>query len=120
MDLVGPLATAQGNCKFAVVAIDYFTKWIEALVWLWGNDTWGNKKWKIKSAKEIEASSDNEKIDTDMIELDILQAVENLDKYQQETRKWRDRKVVKKEIKVGDLVIKKRKNWKNLGKLQET
>jgi ribonuclease HI len=30
MDLVGPLPTAQGNCKFAVVVVDYFTKWVEA------------------------------------------------------------------------------------------
>jgi transposase InsO family protein len=30
MDLVGPLPTAQGNCKFAVAAVDYFTKWVEA------------------------------------------------------------------------------------------
>jgi hypothetical protein len=30
MDIVGPLPTAQGNFKFAVVAIEYFTKWIEA------------------------------------------------------------------------------------------
>jgi hypothetical protein len=30
MDLVGPLPTAQGNYKYAVVAIEYFTKWVEA------------------------------------------------------------------------------------------
>jgi hypothetical protein len=30
MDIVGPLPTAQGNFKFAVVTIEYFTKWIEA------------------------------------------------------------------------------------------
>jgi hypothetical protein len=30
MDLVGPLPTAQGNCRFAVVAVDYFTKWVGA------------------------------------------------------------------------------------------
>jgi hypothetical protein len=30
MDLVGPLPTAQGNCKFADLAVDYFTKWVEA------------------------------------------------------------------------------------------
>jgi hypothetical protein len=30
MDLVGPLPTAQGNCLFATVAVDYFTKWVEA------------------------------------------------------------------------------------------
>jgi hypothetical protein len=29
MDLVGPLPTAQGNCRFAAVAVDYFTKWVE-------------------------------------------------------------------------------------------
>jgi hypothetical protein len=30
MDLVGPLPTTQGNCKFAIVVVDYFTKWVEA------------------------------------------------------------------------------------------
>ena len=30
IDLVGPLPTAQGNCKYAVVAVEYFTKWAEA------------------------------------------------------------------------------------------
>jgi hypothetical protein len=29
MDLIGPLPIAQGNCKFAAVAVDYFTKWVE-------------------------------------------------------------------------------------------
>jgi hypothetical protein len=29
MDIIGPLPTAQGNFKFAVVAIEYFTKCIE-------------------------------------------------------------------------------------------
>jgi hypothetical protein len=30
MDVVGPLPISQGNCKFAAVAVDYFTKWVEA------------------------------------------------------------------------------------------
>jgi hypothetical protein len=30
MDLVGPLPMAQGNCRFVAVAVDYFTKWVEA------------------------------------------------------------------------------------------
>jgi hypothetical protein len=30
LDIVGPLPTAQGNLKFAFVAVEYFTKWIEA------------------------------------------------------------------------------------------
>jgi len=30
MDLVGPLPTAHGNYKYEVVAVEYFTKWVEA------------------------------------------------------------------------------------------
>jgi transposase InsO family protein len=30
MDIVGPLPTTQGNFMFAVVTVEYFTKWIEA------------------------------------------------------------------------------------------
>jgi hypothetical protein len=30
IDIVGPLTTAQGNYKFVVVAVEYFTMWIEA------------------------------------------------------------------------------------------
>jgi hypothetical protein len=29
IDIMGPLTTAQGNYKYAVVAVQYFTKWIE-------------------------------------------------------------------------------------------
>ena len=54
----------------------------------------------------------------DLIELDILQASENLEKYQQETTKWRDKKIVKKNIAVGDWVLKRKPNAKTSGKLQ--
>ncbi|XP_027357465.1 uncharacterized protein LOC113866866 [Abrus precatorius] len=30
MDLLGPFPLAKGQCKFLLVAVDYFTKWIEA------------------------------------------------------------------------------------------
>ena len=30
IDLVGPLPTGRGQTKFTIVAIDYFTKWVEA------------------------------------------------------------------------------------------
>jgi hypothetical protein len=30
IDIVGPLTTAQGNYKFVVVVVEYFTKWVEA------------------------------------------------------------------------------------------
>ncbi|KAG8051157.1 hypothetical protein GUJ93_ZPchr0009g800 [Zizania palustris] len=30
MDLIGPFPMAKGSLKFAVVAIEYFSKWVEA------------------------------------------------------------------------------------------
>nr|KYP33710.1 Transposon Ty3-I Gag-Pol polyprotein [Cajanus cajan] len=30
MDILGPFPLAKGQCKFLLVAVDYFTKWIEA------------------------------------------------------------------------------------------
>jgi hypothetical protein len=48
---------------------------------------------------QIEAIPSSNK---DLMELDILQASENLEKYQQETTKWRDKKVMKKNIIVRD------------------
>ncbi|GKB29233.1 reverse transcriptase domain-containing protein [Tanacetum coccineum] len=30
MDILGPLTPARGGAKFVIIAIDYFTKWIEA------------------------------------------------------------------------------------------
>ena len=30
IDILGPLPLSRGQCKFIVVAIDYFTKWAEA------------------------------------------------------------------------------------------
>lgn len=29
MDLLGPFPLAKGQCKYLLVAVDYFTKWIE-------------------------------------------------------------------------------------------
>jgi hypothetical protein len=59
------------------------------------------------------------KVEKAMIELMILEAAENIDKYQKETKIWKDKKVVRKDIKTGDLVLKRKKNWENPGKLQE-
>ncbi|KAK0587253.1 hypothetical protein LWI29_019922 [Acer saccharum] len=30
IDLIGPMPTATGGAKHAIVAVDYFTKWVEA------------------------------------------------------------------------------------------
>jgi hypothetical protein len=55
-----------------------------------------------------------------MIELTILEAAENIEKYQKETKAWRDKKVVRKDIRTSDLVLQRKKNSENPGKLHES
>jgi hypothetical protein len=30
MDIMGPMPPAQGNLRYVIVAVEYFSKWIEA------------------------------------------------------------------------------------------
>ena len=53
-----------------------------------------------------------------MIECTRLEAVENITKYQNQTRKLRDNKVIRKIIQDGDLVLRRRPNAENIEKLQ--
>ena len=57
-------------------------------------------------------------IEADLTELDILQASENLEAYQEETRKWRNKKVVNRKIAEGDWVLRRKPNAETIGKLQ--
>jgi hypothetical protein len=54
----------------------------------------------------------------DTIEGTRVQVVENINKYQAETIKWRDRKVWLKNIKPGHLVLRRVANADTVGKLQ--
>ena len=47
-----------------------------------------------------------------------MEAVENIAKYQDQTKKWRDSKVIRKTIQDGDLVLRRKPNAKNDRKLQ--
>jgi hypothetical protein len=49
---------------------------------------------------------DNEKVSKDAIEESRLEAIEHIRKYQEETIKWRDRKVKLKSIVPGHLVLR--------------
>jgi hypothetical protein len=79
-----------------------------------------NERMRVLKGKEIEEI--DKKVEKDMIELTILEAALNIEKYQKETKAWRDKKVVRKDIKTGDLVLKRKKNGRtqenfmNLGK----
>jgi hypothetical protein len=77
-----------------------------------------NESLRVLKAKEIKEA--DMKVEKDMIELTILEASDNIEKYQKETKVWKDKKIVRKNIKSGDLVLKRKKNWENPGKLQES
>ena len=47
-----------------------------------------------------------------------MQAIENLNKYQEETRKWRDKKISVKNFVPGDLVLRRLGNASSVEKLQ--
>ena len=62
--------------------------------------------------------AEDEEYSKETIEGTRLEAVENVTKYQVQTKKWRDSKVIKKIIQDGDLVLRRRPNAENVGKLQ--
>jgi hypothetical protein len=76
-----------------------------------------NESMTVQKARGIEEV--DTKVEEGMIELTILEAAENIEKYKKETKAWKDRKVVRKDINTSDLVLKRKKNWENPGKLQE-
>jgi hypothetical protein len=62
-----------------------------------------NERMRVLEGKEIQEV--DQKVEKNMIELTILKAAENIEKYQKETKTRKDRKVVRKDIKTGDLVL---------------
>jgi hypothetical protein len=72
-----------------------------------------NESMRVLKAKEIQEV--DQKVEKDMIELTILEPAENIEKYRKETKAWKDKKVVRKDIKTGDLVLKRKKNWETRG-----
>ena len=53
----------------------------------------------------------------DMIEAGKVQAAINLGKYQEETRRWKNKKVKPRDIKEGDLVLRRTPKAKQKGKM---
>ena len=62
--------------------------------------------------------AENEEYSKETTEGTRLEAVENIAKYQDQTKKWRDSQVVRKLVRDGDLVLRRKPNTTNAGKLQ--
>ena len=71
----------------------------------------------IRTTTSVEDEADYQTT-KDTTEGTRLQAIEHINKYQTETIRWRDRKVRLKNIKLGDLVLRRVANPDTVGKLQ--
>jgi hypothetical protein len=87
---------------------------------LFGDEAVTPEEAKVGSIRTVASveDKDNYSVAKDTIEGTRLQAVENINKYQAKTIKWRDRKVRLKNIKPGHLVLRRVANPDTLGKLQ--
>src|SRR5688572_14143895 len=87
---------------------------------MFGDEAITPEEAKTGSIRTVASAEDgaNCSMAKDAIEGIRLQAVENINKYQAETIKWRDRKVRLKNIKPGHLVLRRVANPDTVGKLQ--
>ena len=89
---------------------------------LFGDEAITPEEAKAGSIRTVASAEGEDAVDhsveKDAIEGIRLQAVENINKYQAETIKWRDRKVRLKNIEPGHLVLRRVANPETVGKLQ--
>ena len=86
---------------------------------LYGEEAMLPEEVKHKSLRAMKhALIADEEYSKETIEGTRMEAVENITKYQEQTRKWRDTHVVRKRIQDGDLVLRRKPNATNTGKLQ--
>ena len=74
------------------------------------------KSWRTSEGAQ-HTTEDDLKSTVDTIEVVKMQAAINLAKYQDETRRWRNKKVKSREIKEGDLVLRRIPKSKQKGKI---
>ena len=75
---------------------------------------------KLKSWRTTEGAATIEediKPSIDTIEVGKIQAAINLSKYQEETQRWKNKKLKRREIKEGDLVLRRIPKAKQKGKM---
>jgi hypothetical protein len=117
----------------------YKGKWIEELLKvIWSHNTtvsrttcftrfkllYGEEAMLLEEIKHqslcavTQALAEDEEYSKETIEGTRLDVVKNITKYQEQTKKWRDNQVVRKSIRDGDLVLRRKANTANVGKLQ--
>src|SRR6185312_8192747 len=87
---------------------------------LYGEEAVTPEEIKLKSWRTTEGAENIEediKPSIDTIEAGMIQASINLGKYQEETRRWKNKKVKPRNIKEGDLVLQRIPKAKQKGKI---
>ena len=84
---------------------------------LYGEEAMLPKEVRHQSLRVIKQTlAEDEEYSKETIEGTRLKAVENITKYQDQTKKWRDSQVIRKLIQDGDLVLGRKPNAENVGK----
>ena len=87
---------------------------------LYGEETITPEEIRLKSwrtSEEAGTREEDKKPSIDTIDAGEIQAVINLDKYQEETRRWKNKKVKPRQIQEGDLVLRRISKAKQKGKM---
>jgi hypothetical protein len=94
--------------------------WIHSFsstIWIGGHDPAGNKAW-VTSNKCISHPDIDELTSKDLIDGDRVFALQALNKYQAQTKAWRDHAVIPREFNEGDLVLVRTTWTESRGKLE--
>ncbi|VFQ60332.1 unnamed protein product [Cuscuta campestris] len=127
LDLVGPFVQGAGRKKFAIVAIDYFTKWVEAealvkitkencretpFALAYGFEAKVPTEVLVPSTRvEAYTPSLNEElmeVDSHFIQERRDDAAIKAEEYQRQSKRYHDKKTILRTFEVGDWVLRKR------------
>jgi hypothetical protein len=90
---------------------------ISSIVWIRGHDAARDKAWVPRTSTSVVPDVD-EPTSKDLIDGDRVLALQALNKYQAQTKAWRDNAVVPIEFNKGDLVLVRTTQIESRGKLE--
>jgi hypothetical protein len=77
------------------------------------------KEIKHESLRTIQQTvAEDEEYSKETVEGIRLEPVDNILKYQEQTKRWKDKSITRKDIRDGDLVLRRKPNAATTGKLQ--
>ncbi|XP_042422966.1 uncharacterized protein LOC122010493 [Zingiber officinale] len=131
MDIVGPFPMPTGQRRFLLIAVDYFSKWVEAEPLEATDVTPFQLVYRGEAVVPVEVGVESDQVqlydegngERRLMELDLMdevqdKAVVRLMAYRQRMRQNYNRRVILRSFQVGDLVWKKIKSVGDVTKLE--